>query len=258
MMNNNILFFLAVFIFVLHNELPAQKVNQVSIHAKADSLYESYEEKEALKAYESILEDEPENYKALWRTSFLYSRIGNRKDRTEEQKEYFNKAISLAERALRVDSTDVHSNFVMSVAMGRKALIASTRERVAASRDIKKYVDRALEYDSTHAGSWHVLGRWHFKVANLNFVERLAANTLFGGIPGEASNQKAAEAIEKAIELKDKYVLYYHDLAMVYNEIGETDKAIQACQMALKQETLTPDDPRLKDECRSWMEDWKS
>ena len=236
----------------------AQQENQVPPSTKADSLYEAYKETEALRAYENILEEQPENYKALWRASFLYSRIGNRKERTERQQEYYDKAISLAEQALKVDSTDVESNFVMSVAMGRKALIASARERVAASREIKKYVDRALAYDSTHAGAWHVLGRWHFKVANLNFVERLAAKTLFGGIPGDASNPKAVRAIERAIELKDQYVLYYHDLAMVFDEMGKKKEAIQACQMALKQENLTPDDPKLKNDCRNWIEDWTS
>lgn len=260
MINKSILVLIAslALLFLFQSELPAQNASRDSLHLKADSLYENYEETEALRAYENILEEEPENYKALWRASFLYSRIGNRKDDNEQQQEYFNKAISLAEKALQEDSTDVHSNFAMSVAMGRKALIASTRERVAASRDIKKYVDRALAQDSTHAGSWHVLGRWHFKVANLNFVERLAANTLFGGIPGDASNDKAVRAIKRAVDLKDKYVLYHHDLAMVYDEMGEREKAIEACQMALKQETLTPDDPKLKEECRNWIKDWES
>lgn len=252
------LLFLSAFIFLIQGELMAQQGNSSSLSARADSLYDAFEEKEALKAYEKILEEDSDNYRALWRASFLYSRIGNRKSEKETQKEYFGKAQELASRALKVDSTDAESHFAMAVAMGRKALIASARDRVAASRDIKRHVDRALAYDSTHAGAWHVLGRWHFKVANLNFVERLAANTLFGGIPGDATNEKAAKAIERAIELKDNYVLYYHDLAMVYDEMGKEKKAIEACQKAINLENLTPDDPRLKKECQNWLDDWKS
>lgn len=250
--------FLTVFIFLFQGELLAQQGNGGSLASEADSLYNAFEEKEALKAYEKILNRDPEDYRALWRASFLYSRIGNRKGEKETQKEYYSKAQQLAKRALEVDSTDAQSHFVMSVAMGRKALIASARDRVAASRDIKKHVDRALAFDSTHAGAWHVLGRWHFKVANLNFVERLAANTLFGGIPGDATNETAAKAIRRAIELNDNYVLYYHDLAMVYNEMGKQKEAMEACQNALGLENLTPDDMRLKNECRNWLEDWKS
>ncbi len=246
----------AAFIFILQGKITAQQSGD-SLAAKADSLYEAYAEEEALEIYQKILDKDPDNYEALWRASFLNSRIGNRKEGEDLQREYFNQAIDLAEQALEADSTNARSHFVMSVAMGRKALIAGARDRVAASRDIKTHVDRALANDSTHAGAWHVLGRWHFKVANLSFVERLAANTLFGGIPGDASNQKAAQSIERAIDLNDRYVLYYHDLAMVYDEMGEKQKAIEACRKALELQNLAPDDPALKRECREWIDDWQ-
>jgi Tfp pilus assembly protein PilF len=222
---------------------------------RADSLYESFQEKQALELYRDILEEEPENYKALWRASFLYSRIGNRFDEDDDQKEYFNQGIDLAERALDVDSTDAQSHFVMAVAMGRKALISGARERVAASRAIKKHADKALEYDENHAGAWHVLGRWHFKVANLSWVERAAANTLFGGIPGDATNQKAADAIQQAIDLNDDNILYYHDLARVYEEMGRDQQAISVCESAVELESRTPDDSGLKEQCRKLIFD---
>lgn len=229
---------------------PATELEQ-----RADSLYDNYQEREALELYKEILDERPNDYRALWRASFLYSRIGNRFKGKDQQKEYFNKAIDLAEQALAVDSTDSQSNFVMAVAMGRKALISGARDRVAASRAIKKYADRAIKYDSTNAGAWHVLGRWNFKVANLSWLERAAANTLFGGIPGNASNEKAAEAIEKAISLNDKYVLYYYDLARVYEAMGKDQKAITTCRQALDIPNLTPDDESLKQDCRELIDD---
>lgn len=228
--------------------------NLSTIEQKADSLYDNYQDKQALELYSTILDENPNNYTVLWRTSFLYSRVGNRFDNEDTKKEYFNKAIELAEQSLEVDSTDTQSNFVMSVAMGRKAIISGARERVAASREIKKYADRAIKYDSTNAGAWHVLGRWNFKVANLSWIERTAANTLFGGIPGNASNQKAAEFIEKAISINDAYVLYYYDLAKVYDEQGKDQQGISTCQQALELPNLTPDDNSIKEDCRELIE----
>ena len=222
---------------------------------QADSLYQSFEEEKALERYRDILEEEPENYRALWRASFLYSRVGNRFKDEDNQKEYFNRAIELAESALEVDSTGAQSHFAMSVAMGRKALISGARERVAASRAIKKHADKALDYDENHAGAWHVLGRWHFKVANLSWVERAAANTLFGGIPGDASNQKAADAIQKAIDFNDNNILYYYDLAKVYEEMGHDQQAVSVCESAVELESRTPDDPMLKEQCRKLIYD---
>lgn len=237
-------------VFLIIPVLLVAQQDRTKIEQRADSLYDAYEEKPALDLYNQILQEEPDHYEALWRASFLYSRIGNRLDDEDTQKKYFNNGIDLAERALEVDSTDTYSNFVMAVAMGRKALISGARERVAASRDIKKYAQRAIQYDSTHAGSWHVLGRWNFKVANLSWLERAAANTLFGGIPGNASNEKAAEYIEKAIDIDDDYVLYYYDLAKVYEEMGMDEQAIRTCRSALDISNLTPDDKRIKQDCR--------
>jgi len=217
---------------------------------RADSLYNHFQDKQALELYNEVLKEEPNRYAALWRTSFLYSRIGNRFESEPRKLEYFNRGIELAERALEVDSTDAQSNFVMSVAMGRKAMISGARERVEASREIKHYAERAVRLDSTHAGAWHVLGRWHLKVANLNFLERLAANTLFGGIP-DASEDRAAEAIEKAIRLNPRYILYHYDLARAYRSMGREEEAVATCEKAIGMQTLTPDDPELINDCKA-------
>ncbi len=225
-----------------------------NLKKQADSLYRNYEENKALQLYEQVIEEDPNNYEALWRASFLNSRVGNRADDESTKEQHFNRAIELAERALTIDSTDVQSNFVMAVAMGRKALISGAKSRVAASRDIKKYADRALEADPDHAGALHVLGRWHFKVANLGWFERAAANTLFGGIPGDASNEKAAEYIKKATEQKEDYILYYLDLAKVYEEMGQEDSARESCKEAISMESKVMGDDELKRECQELIQ----
>ncbi len=230
----------------------AQQVE--NLKEQADSLYRNYEENKALQLYEQVIEEDPDNYEALWRASFLNSRVGNRASDEGTKEKHFNQAIELAERALEIDSTDVQSNFVMAVAMGRKALISGAKSRVAASRDIKKYADRALDADPDHAGALHVLGRWHFKVANLGWLERAAANTLFGGIPGDASNEKASEHIKKATEQKEDYILYYLDLAKVYEEMGEDGKALKSCNEAISMESKLVDDDELKKECQKLIQ----
>ena len=225
------------------------------LKSRADSLYTSYHEQEALEVYKKVLERAPEDYTALWRTSFLMSRIGNRQEEKDAKKSYFNRAKAYAQKALEVDSTDAESNFAMAVAMGRMALISGARDRVAASRDIKKYAERALKYDPDHAGALHVLGRWHLKVANLNFAERMAANVLFGGVPKGASEEKAVEYLERAVSLKPNFILYRYDLARAYDETGQEQKALSTLNKALTLEPRTPDDPGILKECLELMDD---
>lgn len=243
-----------LFTILLIISVSAQNTQEM---ARADSLYDLYEEEAALKVYNKILQDHPQNFKALWRTSLLYSRIGYRLKNEEKKVAYFNKAKKRTEKALEINPANTYSNYVMGVAMGRMALISGVSERVEASRKIKKYAERSLRFDSTNAGAWHLLGRWHYEVDNLNFAERLAANVLFGGLPDGASTQKAARYIQNAIELKPEFILYYYDLAVVFAELDKEVKAISVCQEALKLPSITPTDPQKKEDCRRLINNLK-
>lgn len=243
----------ALFIFIFITDVGFSQTSAEM--ARADSLFENYQQQEALNAYDQILENEPKNFNALWHSSLLYSRLGNEFDDEDQQKAYFNKAKERAERALEVDPVHTQSNFVMAVAMGRMALIVGAKERVAASRDIKKYAERSLEADSSNAGAWHVLGRWNYEISDLNFAERLAANVLFGGIPEGASNEKATKYIEKAIELNPDMLLYYYDLAKAYDELGQEEQAVATCREALEMPSRAPEDDDTKEDCRELIDD---
>lgn len=69
-----------IFVLMIFTFLPIDGWAQTasSLEQKADLLYDHYQDQQALELYAKVLEDEPQNYQALWRTSFLYSRVGNR------------------------------------------------------------------------------------------------------------------------------------------------------------------------------------
>lgn len=234
---------LSLLLFAFSVAAFAQENNVNVALQNANQLFSEHKESQALEAYLAVLKTEPQNYAALWNASYLYSRIGNRFSEKKKKIEYFNKAKELALKALDVDSTDANSNFAMSVAMGRIALISSPKARVAASSDIKHYAEQALKYDPHHAGAWHVLGRWNYKVANLSFAEKLAANLLFGGLPKGASDKNAINDYKKAIEYDGNDMMYYIDLAKVYKTENQDQEAIQTLQKMLRLQPVTPDDP---------------
>ncbi len=244
---------LSLFLFACSFTVFAQSNNTDETLQKANQLFSEYKEPQALEAYLSVLKSEPDNYTALWNASYLYSRIGNRFDEKKQKVEYFKKAKELAERALKVDSTDANSNFAMSVAMGRIALISGAKARLAASSDIKYYAEQALKFDPHHAGAWHVLGRWNYKVANLNFAEKFAAKVLFGGLPKGASDQNAIYDYKKAIDYDGNTLMYYIDLAKVYQTEDQDQEAIKTLQKMLQLQPKTPDDPRFVKEANQML-----
>ena len=251
----NMIYFIALLMIgAITNPGYSQATASDKIIEKADSLYSNFEEKAALEQYKAYLKDHPEHYRSLWRTGYLYSRIGKRLDNEQEQNEYYDSAVEYAERALEADSSRVESNFVMAVAMGRQAMIAGARERVAASRKIKHYADRAKAIDPDHAGTLHLLGRWHAKITNLNFAERMAAKYLFGGVP-EASVDKALEYMEQAVERKPKAILYRYDLAKLYLRLDEEEKATSMLKGTVSLKSRIPRDDKLLRKSRELLED---
>lgn len=221
----------------------SQNVEVDSLVKQAAELRESFKEAESLALFEKVLAVDSQNYEANWSTSLLYSRLGYRQKSEKDQESYYRKAKSYAEKALAINSTDYYSNYVMGVAMGRIALISGARERVAASKEIKMYADKAVAADPSQAGGWHMLSRWHHKVANLNFAERAAANILFGGAPKGASNEEAISCMQKAVDLDGNLIMYKRDFA---NILADLDKEKEALKYAKEVQTMpirSLDDP---------------
>ncbi|MEM0998262.1 MAG: tetratricopeptide repeat protein [Bacteroidota bacterium] len=230
----------------------AQSVEELM--ASAQRLRNNNNEGLALTKYNKVLEQDPDHYEALHSASFLYSRLGHRLSEKDKKSVYFRKAKDLAARAKKANPTDAEGYFVMSVAMGRIALIAGSKERVAASADIKENAETAIRYKGDHAGAWHILGRWNVKVANLSFAERAAANVLFGGLPEGASNENAINCYQNALKYNPGYVLYMYDLAGAYVYNKQKDKARAMLKKVIAAPPKSVDDPAIKEEAAMMLE----
>ncbi|WP_299759737.1 hypothetical protein [uncultured Pontibacter sp.] len=205
---------------------------------RAEQLLSDYKESEALLLFEEVIAKTPDNYEALCRASLLHSRIGERFSDETRKQAHFTKAKEFAAKAYELQPTDAQSNYVMAVSLGVNAMVLGPKERLTGIHQIKSFVDAALANNDQHAGAWHALGRWYFKMANLNFAEKAASKVFFGGVCGEATNEKAAEAIEHAIANEPDNIRYYYDLASVYKEMKNTTACVSILKKAL---TLTLD-----------------
>ena len=218
-------------------------------HEKLDEA----DEPGALELFETVLDSNPENYEALWNLSILYSKKGHRQDSEEQMETYYRKGKELAQRALDHHPDKSYSHYAFAVAIGRIAEIESPRERVRASEEIKKYVDKALELDADNEAAWHLLGVWHTRAANLTRAERWAANLLFGGAPEGASNSEAEECLKRAIELDPENILFHLDLARFYKTVERNEEAVEILKKTVQLEPREMDDPDLLDDAKTML-----
>lgn len=215
-------------------------------------LEQGFNETAALEKLKQVLRTEPNNYYALWKSSELYSRLGISQTDKQKMLVYYRAAQKSAEHAIRVQPNDADGYYVLSVAMGRLALAGPNKEKIAAVKAIKSNAEKALKLNPNHGRAWHVLGKWHYEISGLNFVERTAVKLFYGGFP-ESSYQLSVQAYERAQRLEANFALNYLELAKAYHQMDQDAKARSLLQKLAGLPNRTGDDQRIKAEGKALM-----
>jgi tetratricopeptide (TPR) repeat protein len=223
---------------------------------EGDRLESSLNEKAAFEKFKEVLRIQPVNMYSLNKCSELCSRIGKRESNEKVRSDYYEAARKYAALALKLHPENAEANCVMAIALGRTSLEKSGKEKVNAAKEIKKYVDIAIRNDPNNYKAWHVLGRWHFEICSLNFLERTAVKVLFGGMP-KASLTEAIRAFEKARSILPGFVLNHFEMARAYKKNNQKEKAISTINTMLLLASTTEDDDQIKADGRKLLKEWK-
>lgn len=227
-----------------------------SIVKEAEKLEEKPDEMAALKKYKEALKLHPTHLKALYKSSELCSRIGQRQKVAKTRDGYYTAAKIYAETALKVDPNSSEANTSMAIALGRSTMTKSGKEKVMAAKDLKKYVDAALKANPSNFLAWHVLGRWHYEISNLNALERAAVKVFYGGFPASSLKEGIA-AFEKAKALSPGFILNYLELAKAYHRNDDDAKAKATLNAMMLLPDYTEDDPTIKETGKKYLKDWE-
>lgn len=238
-------FFLLFYSFILLPFGHGQALD--GLISEGDRLEALPNEKAALNKFKEVLQADPDNLYALTRCSELCSRIGNREKSSASRDAYYATALSYARTALRVNAHSDEANVVMAIALGRTVLVKSGKEKISAVKDIKTYADNALKINPKNFKAWHVLGKWHYEVSDLNMMEKAATRIFYGGLP-DASIKQSIVAYERARSLSPGFMLNYLELAKAYKRNDENGKATAFLKTLITLPNKTEDDPRIKAE----------
>jgi tetratricopeptide (TPR) repeat protein len=219
-------------------------------------LESSFKEEEALVKYQEIIKLQPQNVFALCHCSDLDCRIGNRQDSRDKKIGYFKAGRDYANTAWRLDSTNSEANVVMAFSIGRIILLESGREKVAGAGAIKRYAENAIKYDPGNYKAWHILGRWHYEVSGLNFIERTLAKWFYGALP-DASLQESIRDYEKSMSLHPGFMLNYLELARACHRDGQNARAIQLLRRLDSLKDGMYDDRQVRREGQQLLAEWE-
>ena len=239
-----------VLLLLLMGSAPAGAPSLRAALSAVDSLRTQGHFPAALSRLDSLARAHPDTGAVHWRRALLLADLGKRAERKSRKVSLFERSLEASGRARALDSTSAWAHLTTALAHGRLTLLVGTSERIERSRHVKHHADRALALDSTLAPAYHLRGRWHRQVADLNFLERALVKGLYGGLP-DASFERSVWNFQRAIRLESKP--YNHlELAKTYLAMDRPDAARPQLQKCLDT-SGSPFDAEYQKEARSLL-----
>ncbi len=223
--------------------------------SEGDAAYSRFDDQAALAHYQAALALEPANYAALWKASRALVDIADvipatDKDVEERQKKMYTDAVALARKAVAANPNDTWGHFQLAASNGKRLLLLGKKEQIAASKEIKAEIDKALELDPTNHLAYHALGRWHRRMDEIGGAKRFFGGIIYGSIP-KGSYAESEKNLRKAIELHPEYVNHYLELGRTLVALKKYDEAAQSFQKAIDLPKTTSKDDVLKAEAKT-------
>lgn len=211
--------------------VPASARTAADLIAEGDQHYAGARLAEARKSYAAAVQAEPASFAALARLSRSESELGELQS-GDEQKRTWLGAVEHARAAVKAAPDSAAGHVWLAVALGRQALREGSKAKLALSKEIKAEVDRALQMDPGLGRAWHVRAVWNAKIAGLNAFERMAANTVLGGVPKGASFAQAEKDFLQAIQLEPDYINHHLEYGRLLLDRGRKAEAKKALERA--------------------------
>lgn len=212
---------------------------------RGDAFDEQHRNAEALPYFIEANTLRPDDSEILRRIAKQYSQMMDGADSRSEARRLGRKSVEYAEASVRADPNNAKARLGLAICYGRVAFLESPRSQMEYSRSVLREAEYAVRLDPQNDLAWHVLGRWHYEMANLNPALRTIAEAIYGRLP-EASNETAIESFQKAIRQKPRRVMHHIELGRAYAAVGETDLARRHIEEGLALPSTEKDDEETK------------
>jgi tetratricopeptide (TPR) repeat protein len=245
---------LAALAALLSEARPAAGRTAAEAIAAGDEAYAAARLEDARAAYVEATKAAPKSVPALCRASRACSELGETQ-KGDTQRMTWAEAVQYARDAVRVAPDSAAPHVWLAVALGRQAQREGAKTRLALAKEIKAEAERAISLDPGIGRAWHVIAAWNAGIAGLSSMQRMAANTVLGGVPKGASRENAEAAFQKAIELEPRYVNHRVAYGRLLKDMKRNADARKQLEQALAlPPTSSALDARYQSEARELLE----
>jgi len=203
------------------------------IYKEIDDLHDKSKFQEALAMCKNYYNNNTNDVEILWRLARSYFDIADQTSDVKLQKENIDKALPYAKKALELDPLSAKSNHWYAVIIGKKGVLEGTKQKIINSREVEKHAKIAIKLDPSYDGTHHLMGRWHYNIANLAWYEKTIANTIYATVP-EGSFSEAIDYFIDAMNANPEDIRHYLWLAKSYYAKSNYEDARHILEKAKK------------------------
>ena len=168
----------------------------------------------------------------LWRMARSYFDIADQTSDEGVQKINIDKALPFAKSALELNPLSAKANHWYAVIIGKKGVLEGTKQKIINSYEVREYGLKAIELDPDYDGTYHLMGRWHYNIADLAWYERTIASAIYA-TPPNGSFEEAATYFMQAMQANPEDIRHYLWLAKSYYQMSNYKDSKSILEKAL-------------------------
>ncbi|RYZ54531.1 MAG: hypothetical protein EOP49_04940 [Sphingobacteriales bacterium] len=202
----------------------------------------------------ALLWKEPEQVDVVWRAARaaydLSQAAGTPKAR---QKELLEQALKLIRDAKNKERNDGAIYRWSGIILSAAGAFQGTTEYIKNAFVVRDDWEQATFINSYDATAVHLLGRWHFDVANMSWLTRKAASTFFAE-PPSATFAEALEYFMRAESLNPGFwKANQYMLAQTHAKMGNKEEAVKWALSAIRLPVLSEEDAKTHAEVEAML-----
>ena len=226
--------------------------NLNSIFHISDSLYYEGSYKKSFLQIKNIYDQNNDNADVVFRMArSIFLKAMEEKNKNKKM-QYYYEGFEYAKKALNLDSENGYVNFWYAAYLGRIGELEGPRQAILNSYEVKKYGMKAIQLDSEFDSPYHMMGRWHYELANLNQLERLIASIVYETLP-KGSYNEAISLFKRAIEIKPSDIRHHFWLGKTYYAVGEYSLSKKEFKIVLSLKAKDLDDSIMQSESEQYL-----
>jgi len=194
------------------------------------------------------------NFEVIWRLARAHFDFSDNSEDETVISDNFYKGLAYSKTALELDDSRAEGHKWYGILIGKVGELEGTKQKILNSYEVKDHTLRAIELDPEDDGNFHVMGRWHYTLADLSWFERKIAGLIYA-TPPEASFEEAADYFKKAISLEPTDVRNHLWLGNTYVALDDNDAAKEEYNAALAITAETDSDRKLQKEAETLLSD---